>query len=1087
MLALRANATVSSDELIEGLWGEAAPASGVKMVQLYVSQLRRLLDGTEAEIVTRGRGYELRVDSDAVDAIRFERLVEQAARDGAATAQDALGLWRGKPLGDLADQPFAGPEIRRLEELWLRARELTIDEALASGRHREAVAELERLVAAHPLEERLHAQRMLALYRSGRQADALEAYREARAVLVEEVGLEPGPELRRLHEAILRQDPSLDAPAAAQAVASAPAPAADGAVAAPAPDGAAPRAQRRRAVLAAGLLAVAAVVLAVVLAGGDDGVDLIDGDAVAVIDPSHDRVSANFRVGRGPQAAATGDGALWVANTRDGTVSRLQGDGDHVVTIDVGGEPTALAWGAGSLWVADGERRQVLQVNAASNRVINRFPVGNVPRSIVFAGGAVWAASSIDGRIDRIDLGRGGATSRIPLAGGPAAMAAGFGAVWVAGEDAGLVTRLDARSGAVLATVGAGGGPAAVAAGAGAVWVANRDDGTVSRIEPRANEVTDVVRVGDRPVALAAGDDAVWVADEQSGTVTRIDPRSRRVDARFATGGTPVGLVLARGSVWATTQPSRASHRGGTLRYESPRLSICTCVDPAGYDTSTFPILSAAYDGLVAYRRVQGAAGTRLAPDLAISVPQPADGARTYVFQLRPGVRFSDAAPVRPRDFRASIERALRLAPFDTPLSAIAGAEKCTPRACDLARGIRTDERARTITIRLSRPDREFVHKLALPLAYVVPAGSPVKLATTRPLAGTGPYRIASFDPKRGGRLVRNPYFRSWSREVRPEGFPDAIAVTIGGDSRKQVDAVRRDRSDVVSTSGIFATPIGSVSALRALSLQQAARVHVGLSASTDYAFLNVREPPFDDARVRRAVNLAIDRRAIAGAIGGTAVAAPTCQILPPGFPGYEPSCEYTAAAPAAGGYGRPDRARARALIRQAGASGAEVAVWLPGGPDLRPMADAIAGALRDIGLRPSRRVVQDGRRYFAAIADSRNHVQFGLTAWVADFLTPSTFFQSSFTCAGLIPASTANGNLSQFCDRGVDAAFERAAAATGPQAGELWTAVDRRVMRAAAAVPLTNRRAMVLVSDRAGNVQQHIQLGPLLDQVWVR
>ena len=1085
MLGLRANATVSSDELIEGLWGEAAPASGVKMVQLYVSQLRRLLEGTDAEIVTRGRGYELRVDADAVDALRFERLVEQGARDGGAGAQDALELWRGQPLADLADQPFAGPEIRRLEELWLRARELTIDEALASGRHREAVAELERLVAAHPLEERLHAQRMLALYRSGRQADALEAFREARAVLVEEVGLEPGPELRRLHEAILRQDPSLEAPAAAQAVASAPAPPGTGA---PAPEGATGRGRgRRNAVLAAGLAAVAAVVLAVVLIGRDDGVDLIDGDAVAVIDAGEGRVTSNLRVGRAPQATAAGGGAVWIADARDGTVSRLQGEAGNVVTIDVGGEPTSLAWGAGSLWVADGERRRVLQVNAASNRVINRFTVGNVPRSVVFAGGAVWAASSIDGRIDRIDLGRGGAASRIPLAGGPAAMAAGFGAVWVAGEDAGLVTRLDARSGAVLATIGAGGGPAAVAVGAGAVWVANRDDGTVSRIEPRANAVTDVVRVGERPVALAARDDGVWVADEQSGTVTRIDPRSRRVDARFATGGTPVGLALAGGSVWATTQPSLASHRGGTLRYESPRLSICNCLDPAGYDTSAFPILSAAYDGLVAYRRVQGAAGTRLAADLAISLPEPADGGRTYVFGLRPGVRFSDGAPVRPRDFRASIERALRLAPFATPLSGIAGAEDCNPRACDLARGIRTDERARTITIRLSRPDGEFVHKLALPLAYVVPAGSPVKLATTRPPPGTGPYRIASFDPKQGGRLVRNPHFRSWSREVRPEGFPDAIAVTIGGDSRRQVAAVRRNRSDVVSTSGIFATPIGSAAALRALSLQEAARLHLGLSASTDYAFLNVREPPFDDARVRRAVNLALDRRAIVDAIGGTAVAAPTCQILPPGFPGYEPSCPYTASAPEAGAYGRPDRARARALVRQAGAEGAQVAIWLPGGPDLRPMADAIAVALRDIGLRTRLRVVPDGRRYFAAIADSRRHVQFGLTAWVADFLTPSTFFETNFTCAGLMPASTANGDLSQFCDRGVDAAFERAAAATGPQAGELWTAVDRRVMRAAAAAPLTNRRAMMLVSDRAGNAQQHIQLGPLLDQVWVR
>jgi DNA-binding SARP family transcriptional activator len=199
VLALRVNTPVSADRLIEGLWGERPPASAGKMVQLYVSQLRRLLDGGDAEIVTRGRGYELRLPSDAVDAVRFERLLDE--QEGAA---EALRLWRGAPLDDLADEPFAAAEIRRLEELWLRARELAIDAELEAGEDGRALGEIDELVAAHPLRERLHAQRMLALYRSGRQAEALEAYREARDVLVREVGVEPGPELRRLHEAILQ-------------------------------------------------------------------------------------------------------------------------------------------------------------------------------------------------------------------------------------------------------------------------------------------------------------------------------------------------------------------------------------------------------------------------------------------------------------------------------------------------------------------------------------------------------------------------------------------------------------------------------------------------------------------------------------------------------------------------------------------------------------------------------------------------------------------------------------------------------------------------------------------------------------------
>jgi DNA-binding SARP family transcriptional activator/WD40 repeat protein len=215
MLALRANTTVSSDELIDGLWGEHPPRTAGKNVQLYISGLRKAFADahSEAEILTRGRGYELRLPQDAVDAARFERLVEEAARDGGranGAARVALELWRGAPLPDVADEPFAGPEIRRLEELHLRAIELTLDAELAAGRHGEVTGELEALVAAHPLRERFQAQRMLALYRAGRQSEALEAYRQARERLVDEIGVEPGPELQRLHAAILAQDPSLD-------------------------------------------------------------------------------------------------------------------------------------------------------------------------------------------------------------------------------------------------------------------------------------------------------------------------------------------------------------------------------------------------------------------------------------------------------------------------------------------------------------------------------------------------------------------------------------------------------------------------------------------------------------------------------------------------------------------------------------------------------------------------------------------------------------------------------------------------------------------------------------------------------------
>jgi DNA-binding SARP family transcriptional activator len=221
MLGLEANRTVPADHPIEGLWGEHPPASAAKIVQTYVWRLRTVL-GEEcgAEIVTRGRGYELRIDPDAVDARRFERLLAAASRadeagEPADAARQALALWRGPALSDVIDAPFAAPEARRLEELRVEAAELAVEADLAAGRHQDVVAELDALIAEHPLRERLHGQRMLALYRCGRQADALAAYREARSTLVEEIGVEPAPALQRLHEAILAQDPALELEAAA--------------------------------------------------------------------------------------------------------------------------------------------------------------------------------------------------------------------------------------------------------------------------------------------------------------------------------------------------------------------------------------------------------------------------------------------------------------------------------------------------------------------------------------------------------------------------------------------------------------------------------------------------------------------------------------------------------------------------------------------------------------------------------------------------------------------------------------------------------------------------------------------------------
>ena len=215
VLLLHANDVVSTERIVDLLWGESPPSTVAKSVQTYVSRLRKEL-GT-GRLLTRTPGYVLRVDPSELDLARFERLVAQArGTDPESAAQllnEALALWRGPPLADLAYEPFAQAAVVRLEELRLAAVEQRFDAELAAGRHAEVAGALEAFVQEHPLRERLRGQLMLCLYRAGRQADALEAFRSARAVLVEELGIEPGRTLCQLHEAILSQDPRLDLPA----------------------------------------------------------------------------------------------------------------------------------------------------------------------------------------------------------------------------------------------------------------------------------------------------------------------------------------------------------------------------------------------------------------------------------------------------------------------------------------------------------------------------------------------------------------------------------------------------------------------------------------------------------------------------------------------------------------------------------------------------------------------------------------------------------------------------------------------------------------------------------------------------------
>ncbi len=216
VLLLHPNEVVPTDRLIDELWGEDSPERATAALRVNVSRLRKALPRNV--LTTRSPGYLIEVKTDQLDLHRFERLVDEGrtllarglAADASERLRDAMSLWRGPPLADFAYEDFAQAAIARLDEIRLAAIELRIDAEIALGRHDELVGELQVLVAEHPLRERLWGSLMTSLYRSGRQAEALDAYQDARRVLADELGIDPGPALRERERAILRQDPSLD-------------------------------------------------------------------------------------------------------------------------------------------------------------------------------------------------------------------------------------------------------------------------------------------------------------------------------------------------------------------------------------------------------------------------------------------------------------------------------------------------------------------------------------------------------------------------------------------------------------------------------------------------------------------------------------------------------------------------------------------------------------------------------------------------------------------------------------------------------------------------------------------------------------
>ncbi|PZQ97231.1 MAG: peptide ABC transporter substrate-binding protein [Cereibacter sphaeroides] len=536
----------------------------------------------------------------------------------------------------------------------------------------------------------------------------------------------------------------------------------------------------------------------------------------------------------------------------------------------------------------------------------------------------------------------------------------------------------------------------------------------------------------------------------------------------------------------AMLQPAYAqddAHRGGTMRLVS--VSSEGTLDPQiNYTARYWQLYSFLYDGLMSFRKAGGEGSLDVVPDLAAEMPTISNDGKTYTFKLRPGIKFSNGKEVTPDDVVASFQRIFKvLSPTSGAFyNGIVGADKCLADAatCTLEGGVVADSAAGTVTINLVQPDAEFLFKLSVPHASILPADAPASDAGNTPIPGTGSYIIESYDPNASLIMVRNPEFKEWSKDAQPLGYPDRIEYTFGGTEEAAVNAIMNDQAD-----WMFDPP--PADRLAELSVSAPDQLRVSPLAAWWYAPMNVNIAPFNNVKARQALNYAVDRDALVSVFGGPALAQPVCTILPPEFPGHEESCEYTLDPGTT--WSAPDMDKARQLVEESGTKGQKVTVVTDDSASSRGVGTYLQTVLSDLGYDATVQTVS-GDIQFTYIQNTNNNVQISVTQWYQDYPAASNFLNVLFGCDSFHPGTDASVNISGFCDKDIDARMKAAIAlgATDAEAANKeWAKIDQDIMKLAPAVPLFTPKDVDLISKRVGNYEFSSQARWLMANSWVQ
>jgi YVTN family beta-propeller protein len=847
------------------------------------------------------------------------------------------------------------------------------------------------------------------------------------------------------------------------------------------------RSRRRIIALVSSLVVIAlvAATLPFILHRNESAGPALAANGIQLIDATSGRPTGSVPLSGTPGGLTSGAGYVWVSDAQGGNVVKVDPHTRAAVdTIPVGAGPAGIAFGDGAVWVALSGAGKLARIDPSTDTVVD-LAVGNGPTGLAVDAGSVWVTNFSDDTVVRIDTQANRVVRTVEVGIGPVSVAIGAGGAWVANSGDGTVTRIP-LDGEGTTTTRVGNGPSAIAIGSAAVWVANGLDGTLSRIDAGTGAVLQTTPVGDGPADITLDDTNVWVVDHFGGTIARVDAATAvKVGNPIRMVAAPVAIAIVQGELWVAAAAPPSLHRGGTLRFAS-RFAPDS-IDPAvAYSSATWQILSMTNDGLVGFGRFGAPQGGAIVADLASSVPSPSDGGKTYTFQLRPGLHYSNGVAVTPEDFRLGIQRVLLVprTPVTNYYFDIVGAKGCLSiGSCDLTKGIVTDDASRTVTFHLIEPDPEFLYKLALPFADAVPQGSPMEPIGRTPLPATGPYMIASYTPGPNGaiQLVRNPRFVEWSQSAQPDGYADQIEGTYGVSPARQVSMIEQGQLD----AGVDSPP---PSALSQLETRYPGQLHEAVQPQAIGFALNTRTAPFDDLRVRRALNFAVNRTELVRIFGGPQLAQVSCQTLPPDYPGYRPYCPYTRHPDVSGAWSAPDTQQARSLVAATGTRGAQVTLWAPSViPGAARAGGYVVSVLRGLGYRAHLHTVSDLTSYFrqvsSPLADTTLQVSF--YGWTADYPEPSDMIVPLFSCL----AGRAGLNLSRFCDPQIQPEITEALAiqASDPAAaGAAWERVDRSIVDRAPLLSIATPLQIYFVSSRTSGVQVSPQLGLLLSKLWV-